>query len=103
MAQIIPLQTVPNQEFTIFLDGNNWNIRIVATNGCMSIDIAINGETILEGFRVVAGTPVIPFVALMNGNLVFLTQNDDLPDWTQFNISQFLYYYSIAELEAVGI
>lgn len=101
--QIINLQNIPNQRFSVFLDGNNWDIRIIATNGCMSVDITINGVVILTGARVVAGTPVIPYKALMNGNLLFLTQNDALPNYTQFNNTQFLYYASIAELEAAGL
>lgn len=98
MSQIIPIQTMANQQFTVFLEGSNYDITLKATNDCMSVNLIRDGVVIIQGFRVVAGTPIIPFEYLETGNFIFLTQNDDLPDYTKFNISQFLYYYSTAEL-----
>ena len=102
MTSIVTIQAIPNQSFTVYLDGNNWNFTIQATNGVMSVTVLLNNTLIISGARVVAGTPILPYLYLENGNFIFLTQNGDLPDYTQFNITQFLYYYSIAELEAAG-
>lgn len=101
MPQIVPIQTVPNQELTTFLDNNSYDITIKETNGCMSINLVRNNVVILSGFRIVAGQPIIPYEYLEEGNFIMLTQNDDLPFYTAFNISQFLYYYSLAELAAL--
>ena len=104
----IPITNIPNQSLSFSADGNQYDIRIHATsdNGepgseIMAFDITINNIVIITGIRAVAGFPIIPSIYLQNGNFVVLTNNDDLPDWNQFGISQQLMYASEAELSAI--
>ena len=104
----IPITNIPNQSLSFSADGNQYDIRIHATsdNGepgseIMAFDITIYNIVIITGIRAVAGFPIIPSIYLQNGNFVVLTNNDDLPDWNQFGISQQLMYASEAELTAI--
>lgn len=95
----IPLDAVPNQSLSLNLDGNRWNVVIKEARGIMFMDLALNDQTIMLGQRVVAGTPAIPYRHLQtNGNFLFLTDNDELPYWTQFGSSQQLVYVSPGEV-----
>lgn len=101
----IPLQTIANQSLNIVLDQNNYNIRLHAcedTNslvyGITAVDIIRNNIVIVSGMRAVAGTPLIPYSYLESGNFIFVTQNDEYPNWNYFGINQYLIYASQAEL-----
>ena len=101
--QVVPLQAVPNQSFSIQLDGNNWDFVIHdCGNGLMAVDIALNGTQLISGFRMVPGWPLIPYQYLQDGNFVILTNNDEYPDWRQFGITQTLIYASQTEIQAIA-
>jgi hypothetical protein len=97
----IPLATVPNQSFSIRLSDHFYELVIKETNGCMSVTIFRDNVLILENIRAVAGTPIIPYHYLESGNFIFSTENDDLPDYSQFGISQSLIYATQAEIGAL--
>lgn len=96
--QLVPIQAIPNQEFTIILDNNTWDFVIKSTNGVMSVSLTLNGVVVIENIRSVAGSFIIPSRYEESGNFVFTTQNFELPDYTKFNITQSLVYVSAAEL-----
>lgn len=106
--QQVPITNTPNQSLSFTADGNEYSIRIHTTGDndeagteVMTFDISINTVVIVTGIRAVAGFPIIPSLYLENGNFVVLTDNDDLPDWNQFGVSQYLVYASQAELLAI--
>lgn len=101
--EIIALQAIPKQVFNIVLDNVLYEIGIIETNGCMSMNLTRGGVDILDGQRVVAGKLCIPYPPLEadSGNFMFLTQNNDLPYYDQFGLTQSFLYASNAELEAV--
>lgn len=101
--QTIALAAVPNQSFTVTLDGVLFGLRVIETNGVMSVDIDRAGARIVSGARCVAGTPLLPYRNIEGGagNFVFLTENGELPDYREFGKSQSLLYASAAELEAI--
>lgn len=99
--QLIPLQAIANQKFSITLDGNNFTIELRYTNGVMSISIDLNSVNIIQGYRVVAGMRVIPCKYQEAGNFIFTTQSFALPDYTQFGVTQQLIYATQAELDAI--
>lgn len=99
--QLIPVSAVPNQEFTVVLDGNNWDVAIRLTNGVMSVSMARNGTQIIENLRAAAGMRLIPSRYEEAGNFVFATADGQLPDYRLFNVSQSLLYASAAELAAI--
>lgn len=96
--QTIPIQPLPNQQFTIVLDNSFFDIAIHTTNGVMSVSIAINNMPVIENLRAVAGMRLIPSQYEEMGNFRFSTQNNALPDYAQFGLTQTLLYFSAEEL-----
>lgn len=99
---LIPLDAVANQSFTINLDGSSYDIAIKETNGVMAANIVRDGATLLLGTRIVAGTPLIPYDYLQLGNFILTTENDEIPYYTQFGVTQQLLYASIAEIGEIS-
>ena len=111
--QSIPLAAVPSQSFSITLDGDFYDIVIrlcgattrtppYVDGTVIAMDITRNQVPLLLGARCVPGTPVLLYPYLVTGNFVWLTENGDLLDYTQFGISQFLIYASADELAAIN-
>lgn len=98
----VPIQSVPNQNFTVTLDGNLYEMTIRYTNGVMSVSIVLNGNDVIDNIHAAACAPIIPAQYLEDGdgNFMFLTANFQLPNWEQFNITQSLMFFSAAELAA---
>jgi hypothetical protein len=101
MPKTIPIAAVPNQEFTVILDNNNWDVTLRQTNGVMSVSLILNGNQVIENVRAVAGMRLIPSQYEEAGNFVFITANFQMPDYILFNVSQSLLYASAAELAVV--
>lgn len=98
MAVEIAILAVPNQSFTVTLDGRRYGLTLKETKGVMMADLEIDGDVILTGTRVLAGEPLIPYKRLEVGNFMLLTDVDELPDWTQFGFSQTLIFLSASEI-----
>jgi hypothetical protein len=96
--QTIPIQPIPNQAFSIVLNNNQWDFIIKACNGIMAVSLTLNNVIIIENIRVVANQIIIPYQYLESGNFLFLTQNSELPNYTQFGITQTLIYLTAEEL-----
>ncbi len=112
----IPLQALPNQSLSIQLDNNNFDLAIHSCNTnpdalntqVMSITISLNStETpiiIGSNIRAIPNNFLIQADYLkIYGNFIFATQNDNYPDYTQFGITQYLYYFSYTELLELGL
>ena len=98
----IPLANIPNQSLSIQLDGNNFDLRVHDCGSITTFTITINNTITLSNMRAVAGTPLIPYKYLENGNFIVLTTNEEYPDWARFGIDQYFIYASQAELEALN-
>lgn len=96
--QTIPLQPVPNQEFQIRLDDDRYSFEIKAVGDGVVVSVTRNGVLIISGFRAVAGTPLIPYDYLEQGNFLFVTDEDQIPEWRLFNSTQSLVYFSASEI-----
>lgn len=101
--QKIPLQPLPNQELLVVLDNNQWTIKLKNTNGAIAVSISINGVDIADSVRAVAGVLIIRSKYQEQGNLAILCQDFLVPDYTQFGVTQFLTYFSQAELDALRV
>lgn len=101
--QNIPIQALPNQTLSVPLDNNQWDISIKTTNGTVSVTLVLNGIVIIENLRAVAGTRIIPDKYQESGNFAIITQNFQIPDYTQFGNTQTLVYISAAELSALRV
>lgn len=102
MPMEINLSPIPNQSFTTTLDGVLYNMRIFLVQNIMCCDLSINGVVVLTSMRLVSGAPIIPYRYLINGNFIITTLNDELPNYEEFNSTQFLVYFTQAELEAIA-
>lgn len=97
--QSIPIIAVPSQALSIQLDNLRYDIRIKSMDGIMAVDIVRSETPIVLGMRAVSGYFLIPYKYLESGNFIFITANEEYPDYTQFGITQFLIYFSQSELE----
>ena len=95
---IVPLAAVPNQTFSITLDGNAYDMAIFLCNNIMAMDIVRNNEIILLGARLVPDEPIIPYRYLEDGNFFFITDQFAYPYYTEFGTNQTLIYVSALEL-----
>lgn len=100
MAVRVSLAAVANQALSIVLDGSRYDLTVKACPGCVAVSIVRDGVPLVTGARAVAGTPLLPYRHLEAGNFIFVTNDDALPDWTQFETDQALIYLSAAELGA---
>lgn len=102
--RIIDIDPIPNQEFSVTVDGNRWDFIIKEAVSSMICDLSMNDEVILSGARIVTGAPIIPYEYLRrHGNFIILTENDELPYWTQFGVNQQLIYASAEELSLIPV
>lgn len=97
--QIVPIQPLPNQEFTIQLDGNSFDIILKSASGITAVSIAINTVPIIKNMRAVSAMRLIPSQYQESGNFAFSTLNYEMPYYAFFGVSQFLIYTSAAELQ----
>ena len=97
--QLLPLQAIPNQAFSIVLDNNQWLFVIKTTNGVMSVSLGLNNDVVLDNARAVANGLIIPSRYQESGNFIFITQGFQLPYYTEFGTTQALIYVTAAELE----
>jgi hypothetical protein len=100
MSEIIPLQIIPNQALSLRLDGYRYDIALKAAGDVMVADIVRDDVTLLSGQRLMAGTPLLPFAYLADGNFMFATA-DDMPPWWENFDTQTLVYLTAAEVAAL--
>lgn len=100
--QIIDITQVPNQSFTITLEGVRWDLTIKQAETSMLMDAVADGVSVVTGQRIVAGTPIIPYQYLaQDGNFLIMTENDELPNWERFEVDQVLIYATFDEIAAI--
>lgn len=94
----IDLQPIPNQAFSVRLGDSLYNITIKETAGVMCMTIFRDNVSIVENIRITSGQPVIQYLYQEDGNFFFTNATEDLIYYTQFGVTQFLYYASASEL-----
>lgn len=98
---IITLEPIPNQSLTLQQDGHFWGVTIKSVQDMMYASISVDNVPVVNGARCVAGALIIPSQYQESaGNFAIATNEGDNPDYAQFGNTQFLIYYSPAELEA---
>lgn len=101
MPTIIPIEAIPNQEFSIRLDSFRYGITLNSVNdGALCATITRDGVPVISGVRCVAGRMILPYPYLegLGGNFYFDTPNDEIPDYRQFGTTHQLIYFDAAEL-----
>lgn len=99
----LPLTQVPNQSFSHILDGNSWNFLLKTVQDMTVVSLTLNNVDILDSARAAAGAFIIPSKYQEAGNFFFVTQNFELPYYTQFSVTQSLIYISASELAALRV
>lgn len=99
----LPIQQLPNQSFTITLDGNLYEITLKTCNGITAVSITENGTDILDNGIAASCAQIISSQYNEAGNFMFLTANQQLPNYAQFGLTQSLFYFSASELAAFRI
>jgi hypothetical protein len=101
--QLIPLLSLPNQSITLSLGGVNWEINIKLANTVMVIDVIRDDIVLVQGARLLADMPVLPYqYQEAFGNFILLSENEELADWNRFELDQTFIYLSPAELASVA-
>ena len=96
----VALQAIPNQSFSVLLDGITYKVTIKDARGIMAVSISLDGELVVSGSRFFTDSPLIPYPYLegSGGNFAFTSEADALPDFEEFGTTQFLIYVSAEEL-----
>lgn len=98
----IPLDRVASQNVVMYLNGDRYSITLKESHsGSVLCSITRNDDVLVSNFVCVFGTPVVPYDYLESGNFIFLTTNDDYPDWRQFGTQHFLFYATPEEIEGL--
>ena len=101
MSEVLELRQIKSQRVSIRLGENLYDLRVYSIPGGMAFDMIRDEATILSGFRIVPGTPLIPYKYLESGNFMLIIPDNELPDYNQFGLTQNLIYFSDDELVAV--
>lgn len=104
--QTIPLQSIPNQELSVLLDGRRYVITLKELDFEMcSVTIVRDGVTLVSGARAVSGYALLRYNYLQgeSGNFAFVTVGDEYPHYSKFNTTQELVYATTSELEALNV
>lgn len=102
--QIVPIQNgLPNQEFTITLDSQKYDIALRTISDLTYATIRINNVKVIDSVRCIPLHPVLPYQYLEapGGNFAFQTPDDELPNYAQFGVTHILLYATVAELAAL--
>jgi hypothetical protein len=98
---LIPLSAVVNQTFSIVLEGSQYDLAIYLAKNVMAMDIVRDNTTILLGARLLPNSLIIPYKYLENGNFFMTTENGAYPIYTEFGITQFMYFLTQVELNGL--
>lgn len=101
--QQIPIQALPNQSFSVQLDGNQWDWTIELVGEAIAVSLSLNSVVVLTGLNIASGSRIIPAEYEEAGNFVLVTMSQQVPDYTQFGTSQQLIYLNATELDAIRV
>lgn len=94
LVTTLPLDAIPNQELTVTLDDNTYDIVLKEANEAMAISVSINNKLIVSNILISANTALLPANRKANGNFYLYSLTDDYPYYTNFGITEFLIYLS---------
>jgi translation initiation factor IF-1 len=100
----VNLQQLPNQEFSIALENSRYVVRVVQTNTMMAITITKDDVVLIQNQRLLPNDFILRsnLVDADSGNFFMLVQDESIPVYTAFGVTQFLTYIDSDELEALN-
>ena len=102
MADLVVLRPLRSQTLQANLGAAQYSLKVYSAAGGMCYDMTRNNVVITRGQRIVAGTPLIPYRYLEDGNFILTTEDNDLPDYNKFSDTQNLLYFGSADLEVLS-
>ncbi len=100
--QLIPLQKITNQAFTVTLNDTNYRIAIRTIQGLTFLSVWQNGEVLFYNQICTPNAFVNPYNYVSNnGKLYFKCLDNEYPNYTQFGNTQQLYFLTPEEVEAL--
>lgn len=99
----IPIKVFARQSLSIMLEQSLYEISLKECNGIMAATIIRDGVTLISNRRICAGMTIIPEGYLEEGNFVILTENGEIPYYTDFESSNVLIYLTIEEVTALRL
>ena len=102
--QRIRINNIPNQQFTIMLDGVAYRLRLRTIDDygvqITLADVYVNDKLVKASVRCAPDSPLIPYdyLTVDGANLFFHCINGDYPFYTEFNRTQVLCYGTKEEL-----
>lgn len=98
----INLQPVPNQSFSFTVGETTFDITL-KTSDALVASVTIDSVVAMQGVRVMAYRPVLPYAYLTKGagNLFFITDQGEEPSYEKFGVTQSLVWASEAEIEGL--
>lgn len=106
MVQLINLATEANQSFSMILDSHRYEMTIRSSFSGILADLAVDGMVVMAGMRILPKEPIAPYHYMTSGNFVLLTEQDQLPDFREFGITQFLFYVdkeTLTKIQTTGL
>lgn len=100
----IQLPTSPNAEFTTSPNESEFTIRLrILTSGITLVSISNTKGKIVDSVRAVNGKWLIPYPYLERngGNFRFESDNEEYPNFQNFNTTCRLMYYTQEEVDAI--
>lgn len=96
----LALQAVPNQSFSALLDDQEYELVFKEIGDAMAVSVSLNGTVLVSNVRFYADDPLIAYEYLEGdgGNFLFTSEDDEIPYYTLFDVTQKLYYLSAAEV-----
>lgn len=99
--QIIPLQNIPNQVFSITLNEVDYRIALRTIQGFTLISVWQNGDILFYNQLCVPNSFVNPYdYVSQNGKLYFRCLDDEYPNYNLFGNTQQLYFLTPDEVKA---
>jgi hypothetical protein len=93
----IAIKSLSNQKVSVTINDIDFEITIKSTGGVVA-DIMMDNVVVLQGVKCLPNMPIIPYQYFENGNFFFVTENEEYPDYTKFNVSQSLVYLTPDEM-----
>ena len=100
--QLIELKQIPNQTFTIMLNGVDYKITVRTIQDLTFISVWANGDLLFYNQICPPNAFVNPYDYISkNGKLYFGCITSDYPNYKQFGITQNLYFLTPEEVSAL--
>lgn len=98
--QLIDLQNVPNQAFSITLNNVNYRFAVRTIQDLTFISVWRNDEVLFYNQICVPNGFIDPYNYVSdNGKIFFRCLDEEYPNYKRFGITQWLYYMTKEEVE----